>query len=94
MLFPLALLGFICAFRKVEALGFSLDQRRHVQIAFALVLVIWATVFNKLSKNRASRSRQRWGMKDFDATSMERVEYDPDLEGTWQLWVRNCACCV
>mmetsp|Transcript_14443 Transcript_14443/g.37008 ORF Transcript_14443/g.37008 Transcript_14443/m.37008 type:complete len:869 (-) Transcript_14443:62-2668(-) len=88
-LVAIAVVGGICALRRWEVLGLSLEKQRYIQIVFAFILVGWASTFNRLFQNRAARAKLRWGMKEYDSVSLERSQYRPDLEGTWQEWAQK-----
>jgi len=66
-------------------------MRQNIPIAFSVVMVVWATVFNQLFRNRIAQASQEWGMKDYEAASLsfDRAGYNPDLEGTWTQWRRR-----
>jgi len=69
----------------------SKDMRRVYHIAFCGIMVVWATVFNQLFRNRMARAQQEWGMQDFELAEMsfDRADYRPELEGTWKQFVHR-----
>mmetsp|Transcript_125034 Transcript_125034/g.361640 ORF Transcript_125034/g.361640 Transcript_125034/m.361640 type:complete len:952 (-) Transcript_125034:83-2938(-) len=74
--------------------GIEPDYHRALKVGFTTTMVIWATCFNQLFRNRMAQAQQEWGMKDFELTalSFDRFDYRPDLEGTWwQLSLRGCS---
>mmetsp|Transcript_42886 Transcript_42886/g.127093 ORF Transcript_42886/g.127093 Transcript_42886/m.127093 type:complete len:859 (-) Transcript_42886:27-2603(-) len=88
-LMPLAIMGAICALRKIPAFGVSLVHQRYIQIGFAGLMIAWASLFNRLQERSAARAKLRWGMNEPDTHSLERADYRPELEGTWKQWIRR-----
>lgn len=92
MLLPLGVFAGICALRRVDAIGLNFDQQRWIQIGFAVILVFWSSIFNKLFKSRSSRAAQEWGTLNDEnrgAHALELASYDPDLDGTAMQRIRR-----
>jgi hypothetical protein len=89
MLFPLGIVGALCALRRLDIIGLSFDQQRWIQVGFAFVLVLWSSIFNKLFINRSARAAQLYGQVDGEHGDDARLEalantgYDESLDGTW-----------
>jgi len=77
-----ASLGSVVFFRK-----FLLTDlwQMHVQIAFAVVMSIWATLLNAMYARYESRVRLRWGVHDTTLTVRTRPSYSKELEDTWRV---------
>eukprot|EP00419_Tripos_fusus_P038562 CAMPEP_0172762470 /NCGR_PEP_ID=MMETSP1074-20121228/173559_1 /TAXON_ID=2916 /ORGANISM="Ceratium fusus, Strain PA161109" /LENGTH=606 /DNA_ID=CAMNT_0013596881 /DNA_START=140 /DNA_END=1960 /DNA_ORIENTATION=- len=56
---------------------------RYGQMAFAVIMVGWAAVFNRLFQRSSARVRQRWGLKDTSLYEPDHVHYIAENEGTW-----------
>merc|ERR1719399_1633207 len=56
-----------------------------VQIAFAVTMAIWATLFNSFWKRYEARLRQLWGMENYVAPEHTRNAYKPELEDSWRV---------
>mmetsp|Transcript_38072 Transcript_38072/g.100725 ORF Transcript_38072/g.100725 Transcript_38072/m.100725 type:complete len:869 (-) Transcript_38072:66-2672(-) len=93
MLVPLAVVGGACAAaRRTVFHNSSSDIQRWLQIMFAHMLVIWASVFSSLFHRSCAYAKQRWGMTEWERFSLERSDYKPELEGSWRLaWKRASA---
>jgi len=79
-----AVVGGAVFFRR-----FCLPDHAHskVQMAFTVVMSLWATIFNARYARFEERTRQRWGMADFRSGSLDlQPGYDPELQGTWRLF--------
>jgi len=86
MLVPLAVLGAVTFLRRVvPVLEASLKTQGCIQIAFGFIVISWSSVFNKMYSRLSNRTAQRWGMKDFESSAINRSDYDPQLEGSWTL---------
>lgn len=87
MLVPMALLSLVLFFLH-PVLDYQLLQK--VRIGYAMVVVVWASFFNKLYRRHAARAKQAWGVYELKETEMEHSDYRPELEGTWRQALRNC----
>lgn len=87
-LFWLALAGGACSACK-HFLGLDVEHRQYAQIAFAIAVTMWAAAFNRAYRSLSERTKQQWGMHDFDAFAMERPEWRADLEGTKKLALKR-----
>ncbi|CAE8612814.1 unnamed protein product [Polarella glacialis] len=85
MLVPLAVLGAVAFLRRVPEFGASLATERYIQIAFGLIVICWSSVFNKMYTRLSASTAQRWGMKDFESSAIDRSAYEPHLNGSWTL---------
>mmetsp|Transcript_78897 Transcript_78897/g.254863 ORF Transcript_78897/g.254863 Transcript_78897/m.254863 type:complete len:808 (+) Transcript_78897:86-2509(+) len=89
-LVPIAVIGGICALRRVEAFHVALDKQRYVQVGFALILCLWAALFQQMFNKKTQVAVRNWGMKDWASMhSVDRAEYKPKMEGTWRLWMQR-----
>merc|ERR1712079_95543 len=53
---------------------------------FAVIMIVWASVFCGVCKRGSSRNQQMWGMKNWDTEAAPpRAEYTTNLEGTQKL---------
>lgn len=75
-----ACLGAVLYFRRFV---FEVEYQRYVQLGFAFIMGLWATLYNGFYKRYEARVRQRWGMDKFVPPIQVRNEYDPDLEHSW-----------
>ncbi|CAE8652158.1 unnamed protein product [Polarella glacialis] len=85
MLVPLAVLGAVAFLRRVPQFEASLVTQRLIQIAFGFIVICWSSVFNKMYTRLSASTAQRWGMKDFESSAIDRSAYDPHLNGSWTL---------
>jgi len=76
-----AILGGIVFWRR-----FVLPEHMHdlVQIGFAMVMSLWAPLFNARYARFEARTRQRWGMHVYAGIHV-RHEYKAELDGTWSV---------
>jgi len=87
MLKPLAWLG--CFIAIVRVVSYILKQNipthymRYGQMAFAVIMAGWASVFNRLFRRSSARVKQRWGLKDTSLYEPNHVHFDAELEGSW-----------
>lgn len=83
MLF-IGVLGFFVLIRfLVFKGGEQIDQRRMVQILFAVILVTWSAWFNAAFKQKANRKSIQWGQQDIAEDSMQiRRKFIPQNRGS------------
>lgn len=60
----------------------SLWLKRALNLVFAVILVLWASLFTKNFARSSSRLQQQWGMEDWDNEGTILDTYDEKLEGT------------
>lgn len=71
----------ICLERRFHFMADLLISEQVLQFGFAVFLIVWASMFNKVFTRKAVRLNQKWGMKR-ENSSMQRGEYSPELEGS------------
>jgi len=78
-----AVVGGCVFFRR-----FCLPERMHstVQMVFAVIMSLWATIFNARYARFEARTCQRWGMSEFtsDASNLQ-PGYHHELQGSWRV---------
>lgn len=79
-----AILGGLVFWRR-----FVLPAHMHdrVQIGFAMVMALWAPIFNARYARFEARTRQRWGMQADHAAIHVRAAYKAERDGTWQVMI-------
>lgn len=88
MLKPLAWLGCLIAIVRLVScmahITIPTVYMRYSQMAFAVIMAGWASVFNRLFRRSAARVKQRWGLKDTSLFEPDHVNFKEELEGTWR----------
>lgn len=82
LVFP-ACLGALVFFRRY--VGLPLMGERLVALAYTLIMVFWATIFNAWFKRYEAAVCVRWGMDKFRPPISKRNAYDPSLEGSYKV---------
>lgn len=77
-LVPLAIIGG-GYFIAVKFVHVNPNNLKYFQIAMAVVLAVWAAVFGQLFNLRTSRTKQLWGMQNFQEEADQRSEWNPNL---------------
>jgi hypothetical protein len=85
-----ASLGTLVYFRRFVVREHG-SLSHEVQLAYAVVMIFWAAVFNGWYRRREVRLMQRWGMERYSPPIAFRDEYRPELEGSLQVYVAMVA---
>ncbi|CAE8676338.1 unnamed protein product [Polarella glacialis] len=83
--YPLQCLVHSHVFDEGIFVAADLETEKSIQIAFGFIVTCWSSVFNKMYTRLSASTAQRWGMKDFDSSAIDRSAYDPHLNGSWTL---------